>query len=64
MTYETAVWWEVAVWWPEDQSYGRRSRVESMAAALAEAARLEKLGYGRGCGEVHIIRTVKTVHRL
>ena len=54
--------YQVAVWWPKEQAYGSSTSAKSLADALAEAVRHETLGYANDGGEIHIIKTVRSVH--
>ncbi len=52
---------QVAVWWPRDHAYGSPKTVASIKEAQAEAATFDRLGYNKGDGEIHIIKTVRKV---
>ncbi|MFO1209718.1 MAG: hypothetical protein U1E40_10905 [Amaricoccus sp.] len=50
----------VAVYWP-NEGYGTARQCETEADALAHAERLQRLGYGDGKSEIHIIRDRRDV---
>lgn len=53
----------VAVYWP-NEGYGQARRCEGDGEAASYAARLQRLGYGTGRSEIHLIRERRDVRRF
>lgn len=53
-------YYEVAVYWPKELAYGEFKKLQTLRAANDRARQLQKLGYGEGRSEIHIIKRFKS----